>query len=362
MSSNPQADASAAEPAPEFGQLRRNLWQQLGRRPLAVMLDSTTFIHAGRALTRGRPDAYDLLDLSALTVAAVFFDHVIVQPDLMRREEIDAVVPSGVMPGLVQELDLNDRARAELPSLYTDAINATDSRKQRHASRWKVLLGRDVDIDQIHAQPTYRLEEYLQAVPALRGDDGLLSRFASQHTVRAEFNDRVAAALALPYLPSSVRLAPASELVKSHNEILKALRQLAGHVTPSQEPTPASSFAAPFLLGVLLDEMASLDQFASTLAQLRDEFSGFRAWLRDHPDRAGWHDRPQSLYAEFPGRLVAALSADAARTTTTTMATVHGAASLTPAAPFMNAAVEIVQAAQGRPCLLYTSPSPRDRS
>lgn len=349
---HPPPDASqtddwfVAQQAAVLEALRDRLWDRLAPMPLAVMLDSTTFVHAGRALgSAGPPDAYDLLDLSVLTVAVVFFDYVIIQPDLISKDQIDQVVPSGVMPDMLYELEPERSDTDELAVLYGQALQATQDRKRRHEKRWKILLDRDVDLDIVHANPVYAIEEYLSAVPKLRGDDAELNAFASQHTVRAEFNDRVAGALGLPYLPSSVRLAPASELVKSHNEMLKALRQVAAIGTPAQEPTPASSYLAPFLLGVVLDEMDSPRDFAPWVGRLRDEFAEFRTWVREHPDRAGWHDRPQTLYQDFPTRLAKTLSPSATRGKTT-MATIQGAASFTPAKPFVDSAATVVKAAR----------------
>jgi hypothetical protein len=194
------------------------------------------------------------------------------------------------------------------------------------------------------------LEEYLSAVPQLRGEDRKLDEFTSQHTVRAEFNDRVAAGLNLPYLASSVRLAPASELVRSHNKMLKALRRAAAVGTPGLEPTPASSYLAPFLLGVVLDEMDSPGEFGAKLGELRDEFSGFREWIRYHPDRKDWHEQPQSLYADFPKKLAETLSPTATRGKTT-IATIQGAASFTPAKPAVDAAANVVKAARESPAV-----------
>jgi hypothetical protein len=213
------------------------------------------------------------------------------------------------MSDAIHMLDPTASDRHELAAAYEDARARTAERKRRHEERWKTLLHRDVTIDVRWTEPLYSFERHFSRPAGLTtaGDERTLNSFVSQQTVRAEYNDRVADALGVAYLPSSVRLAPGSLLRQSKVAMLNALRQLNRSVTPGVAPTPYSTFEAPFLLGVLLEEMGSLDDFSAGLAQLRSRFDGFRSWMAAHPGRPDWDEHPRELYDEVPARVAGAL-------------------------------------------------------
>jgi hypothetical protein len=83
-----QAATSAGDvldDAVAFADTQYELWAELGGAPLVVVMDTTTYHHAREAL-RGDLRAHNLLDLNLLAVAAVFFDYVLIQPDLIAPE------------------------------------------------------------------------------------------------------------------------------------------------------------------------------------------------------------------------------------------------------------------------------------
>jgi hypothetical protein len=323
--------------------------------PLAVMLDTTTFHNAGSALRSDwPPSAYELLDLSALTVAAVFFDHVVVQPGLNPTTHIHSALPRDKFPDVVHLINPDPRDARELEQVvYAKAVTVTQPslRKQRHESAWGKLLGRKVTLD-IKFVESWNDEQYFSSMPLPQAgeSDTTFNEFATQHTVRAEFNDRVAGALSLPYLASSMRLAPASEMVRSRSALLNALRRAARAAAPSKPPRGSSTFAAPFLLGVVLNEMSDRDDFATVLGQLRDAFSDVRDRLREDPNRTSWDREPQKLYQEFPSLLESALSPGSRRHGQVRMSLVKAAIGAIPGVgSFSNPAFEVGMAIRDSP-------------
>jgi hypothetical protein len=358
-STEPRAGASAPEPAHEsvlpagaqpLGDVRERLWQRVGGAPLAVLVDNTTCFNAAEAVSSdGAPDAHALLDLSVFTVAAACFDHIVLLPDMVPAQRIQQTLLRD-MPEVLRPLETAGDDFTALDRLYVSAQANTRESRHEHERQWKTLLNRDVAIDADLAGRDFMADPvFMRPTVFSRDDDpGRRSQFASLQTVRAEFNDLVADAMGLPYLASSVRLAPASTLTQAHAQMLKALREVARSSAPSAGPTRGATFQAPFLLGVLLAEIDAPDEYASQLVRLRDQFSGFREWLRYHPARMSWEEQPQQLTDDFPKRLRDALAPEAARGQTM-MSAVAGAAKVT-GEPLMTAgaaAAQVVQNARG---------------
>jgi hypothetical protein len=199
-------------------------------------------------------------------------------------------------PDVLCVLETRDADYGQLRRQYTAALTDTQARRHRYEQQWRTLLGRDVTIDPTLAGSDYDDDPTFDR-PTLVSrnlDRALRDEFASLQTVRSEFNDRIADALGLPYLASSVRLAPASALTNEHAQMLEALRAVARGIAPSAGPQ-GRTFKAPFLLGLLLEQMDSLSQFPDRLADLRERFARFRDWLTNHPGRERWDAYPQEL-------------------------------------------------------------------
>jgi hypothetical protein len=280
------------------------LWNELGGAPLAVVMDTTTYHHARQAL-RGDIRAHNLLDLNLLAVAAVFFDYVFIQPDLLTLETEESPFTRIVQPAPGEH--------AHIKALHQVAVDECDRDHGRLQQAWRTFLNDDsVELDLAQAPMGPRDDNYYTwsgfDLPSGRGQ---VIEYVTQQTVRAVFNDRLAAALQLPYLASSVRLPVSQQLIRSHAELLSMLRHVLGH-QPAEGVAQPSPFAppepmyAPLMLGVLLERAAKAgggDSLMQCLMELREEKADVREYLRDHPDRGDWHEDPRKLIREVSGRL-----------------------------------------------------------
>jgi hypothetical protein len=284
------------------------LWNDLGGAPLAVVMDTTTYHHARQAL-RGDTRAHNLLDLNLLAVAAVFFDYVIIQPDLITLETEEA--------GFTRIVYAAPGEDAHIEALHQVAVEECAGNRDDLQNAWQTFLNSqavELDLDQAPLSPQDD-NYYAYSGQDLPSDPDEIVEYVTQQTVRAVFNDRVAGALQLPYLASSVRLPVSQELIRSHAELLLMLRRVLGHkpADGAAQPgpfTPPEPMYAPLMLGVLLDRAAKAGGGASVmdrLVELREEMSDVRKFLRDHPDRGDWHEDPRKLLNELSGRLNADL-------------------------------------------------------
>lgn len=284
------------------------LWEELGGVPLAVVMDTTTYHHARQAL-RGDIRAHNLLDLNLLAVAAVFFDFLLIQPDLITPETEDSRFTHIVFAAPGED--------AHIDALHRRAVDECERSRGDLEDAWRTYL-RDpsVQLDLGRAPMSAGDDRYYRwSSQDMPSDRSAVDDYVTQQTVRAMFNDRLAAALELPYMASSVRLPVARELISSHAELLFMLGRVLGHVPAGGDTdpgpfTPAQPMYAPLMLGVLLDRASKAgggDSVMDCLAELREQMSDVRAFLREHPGRAGWHERPQELLSEVSGRLNADL-------------------------------------------------------
>lgn len=122
-------------------------------------------------------------------------------------------------------------------------------------------------------------------------------------TARAVYNDRVAGALGVPYLASSVRVAAANVMIGQRHDMLMLLRRVfaeSTHVAPEAEQFASyEPVRAPPVLAVLLERMrkhGGLEGLPAALTELRDESEPLRKALREHPDQLQWRHRPQGLF------------------------------------------------------------------
>jgi hypothetical protein len=321
------------------------LWNELGGAPLAVVMDTTTYHHARQAL-RGDIRAHNLLDLNLLAVAAVFFDYVFIQPDLIQPETEEADFTRIVYAAPGED--------AHIKALHRLAVDECKRSRADLQEAWRTFL-RDpsVELDLAHAPMGPEDDRYYRwSVQDLPSDRGHVVDDVTQQTVRAAFNDRVAGALQLPYLASSVRLPVSRELIRSHRELLFMLRRVLGHqpgggATEAGPFTPPEPMYAPLMLGVLLDcasKAGSGGSVMDCLASLRERMSDVRAFLRDHPERADWHERPQALLREVSGRLNADLKkTGVAKAQNASLVATEGATGLL-FGPIASLAVKVLQA------------------
>jgi len=167
------------------------------------------------------------------------------------------------------------------------------------------------------------------------------------HTVRTVFNDAIAGALGVPYLAASIRLPVSSELADRKTDVLWVLRRLIQNSSPSvpSEPAtfaPRTQFAAPLLLGLVLEQMSKPQDYRDALDQVRARFAPLREQLREDRGKAQWDEKPQVYMRRFEkhlgtGGATAAIAKDAAIT-----AAQAGATMATGDPGFVTAALKLI--------------------
>jgi hypothetical protein len=293
--------------------LAQQLRAQVRPDELAVLID-TTILHNAEEALRGdtEPTAVALLDLSVLTVAAACFDTILVQPDLHP--------PHSDIADLTRVLRLDVRGEHELAGMYSQACHAVKDKSEmrRLKQGWGNALGvapsaLSFDFRSVETLETEKLLGYwtsrwlgsvLTAQERGRKPDPDLDVALALHTVRAAFNDRVAAALQVPYLSSSFRLPVTALLANRKTELLRVLTELLAATAPVGSPAPVSMtrrarFTAPLLLGVLLKRMSVPGDYRGALDDLRSDLAGLRERLRNDLEGAAWNDDPGQYLRRF---------------------------------------------------------------
>ena len=243
------------------------LRDELSAGRLAVLVDTTTYKNAREAVSSDRvPSPIALLDLSVLTVAAVCFDEIVIQPDLIDTPHEIA--------GVTHILDLDVAQRHDLANVYRAASRAARRPYDlnRYEDNWATFLNRapgtvHLDMDSV---PDTRQEEYWESFNFVAafdptssvGGSNELETYLAVQTVRTCFNDEVAGVLDVPYLASSVRLPVYARLIGAKADVVRVLTSVMGDVVRS--PASAShprfarvKLAAPFLLAMILRRMTA---------------------------------------------------------------------------------------------------------
>jgi hypothetical protein len=271
----------------------------LGDAPLAVMLDTTTYFNAVETLAE-TPTPTGILDLALLTVAAVGFDTIIVQPEPF------ASTGAAGFADFTHILDLDPHDAGTLRDLYIQSLRLAERRRDQYERNWEAFLDMPVtlDLSSVYARVEERYwPSDTVAEPPM--DPEVLRDFVGVQTTRAWFNDIVASGLGVPHLASSVRLPVSVDLIQAHHEYLWLLRSLITASGPppatvhGTEPYPRLPVSAPFLLALVLRDMQSPTDFGNALASLRDRFEPLRRWVREHPDRKQWEGKPQQVATAY---------------------------------------------------------------
>jgi hypothetical protein len=276
----------------------RSMCSALGDDPLAVMLDTTTYFNAAEALEQ-TPTPLGMLDLALLTVAAVGFDTVVVQPEPFAR------TGGAGFADFTHILNL-DPDDATLRKLYMQSLRLCERRRDQYVKNWEAFLDTPVTVDlsSVYSQVACRYwpSDTVAEPPA---DPEVLKKFVGLQTMRTWFNDIVASGLGVPHLASSVRLPVSVDLAQAHHEYLWLLRALITASGPQPAPVHATGpvprlpVSAPFLLALVLCDMQSPSDFAGALASLRNRFEPLRRWVREQPDRKQWAGKPQRLATAY---------------------------------------------------------------
>lgn len=298
---------------------------------LAVLVDTTTMVNAERALysSGAGPSALGLLDLSALTAAAVLFDTIVVQPQ-------GTFVPFGRLDNVRRVLPPSYDTNVELRQIHDEVWQSFNQPPQLadYRERWGTFL--NLSVDEVHldmaavrsldSEPMSGHVEFAADVLAAVGTrtkhsrkrDDLAIALAIQ-TIRAGFNDAVAGALGVPYLATSIRLPVSSRLARSKTDVLWLLRELIARSSPKGEycePKPFETqvkVAAPLILGLVMERMGTPDDYPAALDEIRDRFLPLRRELTEARDSAAWERKPQ-LYLERFTKHMAGLGAKAGAT------------------------------------------------
>jgi hypothetical protein len=284
----------------------------------AVLLDTTTFRSAQLAVKAG-PRPLSLLDLSTATNALILFDSVIVQPGVGVWTE-----PwKGVFGSAFTILDLNrDFIEGTLWSIVAELgrhLNDPDSDEGRSfASAWQDFVGRpDISFNESwnEAQDspaywdgvpaTYFLEGHFSfkgATSPTRPGDQSLNSFVTIQTIRALFNDNLAALLGIPYVSTSLRSPVYAELLRHKLETQMLADSLLATIGPPMLKEPSrgpyvAELTAPFLLGVVLSRMTTPEDYWDVVKHLRESFRPLRE--RIAADRNDWEGKSGTYLAHY---------------------------------------------------------------
>jgi hypothetical protein len=300
-----------------------DLRRQLPDDELLVLLDSTT-LQNGLSCVHGLtpPGPLGLIDLSILTFAAICCDRIVLQSSGMVKalmsEELASVSITLAYP------EPRRFIRNTLWSLCVGVGSQGGHRVGQEAmtKAWNDLLydGKQEVILDLHAHDEYQDSPgYWDGIPASHyfgdlfapalypSDKSAKSRngFLSIQTIRTLYNDAVAGALGIPYVSSSLRSPIHWLLIREKTEMRLLLDQLLSEVGPPtvsepdamQENPYMAEFSAPFLLGLVLEKMATHNDYWPVVLDYRERFAPLRK--RIAREREQWNGRSGAYLDRF---------------------------------------------------------------
>lgn len=292
-------------------QNRLSLMSQLPQDELLALVDTTTLMGAHLCLSGDVVSPLCLLELSTLTFALLCFDHIVVQPTFLAAlpsmpEELGAILPLVYPPDFIPQTlwslcaGIHGRAgsevdAAEYAQAWAQALQVEDvhldlrayDRYQDSPFAWNGVFAHGYIGDLFSASSSTTTAEARR----------VRNEFLSIQTMRTLFNDRIAGYIQLPYLASSSR-APIQGLLlrrKAERQLL-ADRLLASlgpsKIEPGQDELGpyAAEISAPFLLGLILEQMNSPDDYWTVVSSYRTQFGALRR--RIVRERTDWEGRP----------------------------------------------------------------------
>jgi len=277
----------------------------LPRDCLLVMLDTTTVQNALRCLD-GIVTPLNLLDLGILTFASVCFDRVVVQPSgAFNRKKIDKHSDIFSMIKYPKESFITETLWNMCASISNEVSPSCET-KSEFEEAWCHFLGVPSGEIKLNLRAWDRYQDsppFWNGIMAsyyadftdednLRPEGNKTERdeFLSIQTMRLLFNDELAGFLGLPYLSSSFRSCIHSNLIAKKVEMRLLLDKLISSIGP-RPPEPdmdypyASECSAPFLLGLILEQMERPDDFWSILGNYRRRFAPLRKKILEDKDK-----------------------------------------------------------------------------
>jgi hypothetical protein len=285
------------------------------------MLDTTTIRNAFECLEYHIVTPLHLLDLSIVVFAALCFDRIVVQPMqgtiaeyFKQRSDIFSwmVYPDEFIPGTLWSLCVDSASDGR----HTQG-NGSDSHNTLEKA-WGDFLGMNPGefslnlraYDAHQDSPRYwsgelashYSSELFQGNIRTPAQQAQRDEFLSIQTMRVLFNDKLSGFLELPYLTSSFRSCIHSQLIARKVETRLLLdKLLSAFGSPDQDAKKASPYvsevSAPFLLGLILENMETPKDFWSELYKYRERFAPLRKDVLENRDK--WEGSSANYLAKF---------------------------------------------------------------
>lgn len=274
-------------------QIRSDLPENLS----LVMLDSQTITNADECLN-GDITPLNLLDLATLTVAAVYFDKIVIQPQ--NNNSIVNKNPDLFVILKYPDNFIEDSLWIMLDTQYLSA--------EKYGETWCKFLNLpkgDVNVDLYAYKDNYQnsplywdgilasyyVEKIGQNAMISGGDKASRDEFLSIQTMRVIFNDRLSGFLGIPYLSSSIKSCIHSTIIRKKMEtqiiIDRLITEIQSDVEDNKTDSPyLTEYSAPFLLGLLLEKMDTPNDYWKVMFEYREKFSPLRKKIL--ADRENW--------------------------------------------------------------------------
>ena len=284
---------------PDGGDSLASLRGQVPSEGLTVMLDTTTLRDAVFTIQH-KPTALGLLDLATVANAVTFFDTILVQPDYL-TEVSDIAEPCGIQPLRYDRAAIVDElcTPAEIDPHAWDGY-------QHSPWYWNGIVATDYMFPMFGSSPLGPSTESSQDQ----------RRFLGIQTARTMFNDGLAAKLGVPSMAASLRAPIQAYLIETRlrRQMImdRVIEELTGPDTVGRSRAGladrtdlasiyAQDYAAPFVLGLILERMKRPADFWPLLAEYRERFRPLRRHILE--TREDWDGRTARYTRELLAKI-----------------------------------------------------------